>query len=784
MSSFSGEHYSATPIAYLWARTIQCEGPGCGAEVPLIRSLWLAKKTNRSVALQLVANRKAKRVDFQIIIRQRDGWVDQANPKSKVENPILDGTSKRGSATCPCCGYTTPVTQIRQQLRKRNGGTQDARLFCVVTTRSNETGRFYRLAEENDFAVVSKAKAELHRRCAAHQGSCSLLPDEPLPAKGTLGFRVQNYGILKWGDVFAPRQALTLVILTELVKKVGKKAAETCSTEVGAVIQAIMSLSLNRLIGRVNSLCWWRSDAAHETVEVSFSGQTVPMKWDFAEGCPLTGGTAGWDDSYTPPVRAIEALAAANLHQGVVVQSSATACPLPDNAAQAFITDPPYYDAVPYAALSDFFYVWLKRTLPAIFLGSFAESVAPKDGECIVDTASGKDRAYFEQCMAKAMAEGRRVLYPSGVGVLVFAHKSTSGWEAQLQAMIDAGWIVTGSWPIDTEMGSRLRARDSAALASSVHIVCRPRASLDSSLGVDEVGDWRDVLDELPRRIHDWMPRLAEEGVVGADAIFACLGPALEIFSRHRTVEKANGQTVTLREYLEQVWAAVAKEALAVVFKGADTSGFEEDARLTAMWLWTLFAGQGVANGLGEEQDEVEDEETDEESDETGSKQKGYALEFDAARKIAQGLGAHLELLTSLVKIKGETVTLLPVAERARRLFGTEESDSPTKTVTRKKSQLQLSFVAELEQAEESGRWKSKGAPSQGATVLDRVHQSMILFAAGRSEALRRFLVDEGVGRDERFWRLAQVLSFLYPKTSDEKRWIDGVLARKKGLGF
>ena len=166
------------------------------------------------------------------------------------------------------------------------------------------------------------------------------------------------------------------------------------------------------------------------------------------------------------------------------------------------------------------------------------------------------------------------------------------------------------------------------------------------------------------------------------------------------------------------------------------------------------------------------------------SQQKGYVLEYDAARKIAQGLGANLESLTSFVEIKGEKATLLSVAERTRRLFGKNESESPTKTRKKGKAQLQLGFVAELEQAEEAGSWGSKGAPALGATVLDRVHQSMILFAAGRGEALRRFLVDEGVGRDERFWRLAQVLSFLYPKTSDEKRWIDGVLARKKGLGF
>jgi adenine-specific DNA methylase len=126
--------------------------------------------------------------------------------------------------------------------------------------------------------------------------------------------------------------------------------------------------------------------------------------------------------------------------------------------------------------------------------------------------------------MREVMANGRRVVQPSGIGVSVFAHKSTAGWEAQLQAMIDAGWVITGSWPIDTENASRLRAQSSAALASSVHIVCRPRENPDGSMRTDEIGNWRDVLHELPNRIREWMPRLAEEGVVGADAIFACLG--------------------------------------------------------------------------------------------------------------------------------------------------------------------------------------------------------------------------------------------------------------------
>src|SRR5947209_19161967 len=172
-------------------------------------------------------------------------------------------------------------------------------------------------------------------------------------------------------------------------------------------------------------------------------------------------------------------------------------------------------------------------------------------------------------------------------------------------------------------MERRVSAQDSAVLASSVHIVCRPRENPDGSVRTDEIGDWRDVLQELPRRIHEWMPRLAEEGIVGADAIFACLGPALEIFSRYSRVEKASGEAVTLKEYLEQVWAAVAKEALTIIFPNADTIGFEEDARLTAMWLWTLSAGKGTSNGEG-----TEAEESDDHSESNGKKARpsGFVL--------------------------------------------------------------------------------------------------------------------------------------------------------------
>ena len=455
---------------------------------------------------------------------------------------------------------------------------------------------------------------------------------------------------------------------------------------------------------------------------------------------------------------------------GQSIQADACESVLPDNSVSAFISDPPYYDAVPYADLSDFFFVWLKRTLPDSILDSFSDTTTTKTEECILDERKGKNRAYFEQKMTRAMKEGNRVLNPGGIGVVVFAHKTTAGWEAMLQGLLASGWVITGTWPVDTERQVKVNTIGRAFLASSIHLVCRPRQSSD------EIGEWRDVLHELPGRIHEWMPRLVKENIVGADAIFSCLGPAMEIFSRYSSVEKASGEQVTLKEYMEYVWAAVTNEALDTIFAGADATGFEEDARLTAMWLWTLSAS---ANGNGNGGTHA-DANASNKSPGAG----GFALEYDAARKIAQGLGAHLENLPHLVEIKKGKARLLPVEERRQYLFGKDDILVP---IGRKKEKTkQTALFGEPADAEEETdiRGDQKMHPAIGTTVLDRIHQAMLLFGEGRSDALKRFLVDDGAGQDGRFWRLAEPLHKLYPSGTSEKRWIEGVLARKKGLGL
>jgi adenine-specific DNA methylase len=759
----------ATPVAYLWARRITCEGPGCGAEIALMRSLWLAKKGNRSVALRLVPRPKLKRVDFEVVedVRAKD---------------VTEGTVRRGSATCPVCGFTTPVASVRRQLKEHFGGTGDPRLVCLITTRPNQAGVSYRLPTDRDTQTVRQAQEALARLKKNHKGTLSLVPDEPTPEGGGTGagraFSQRYYGMDRFEHLFTPRQQLVLATFADLINRVGGEASQGEDSQFGIATSAVLSMALGKLADYLSSLCVWR--IARSCVAHTFGRNALPITWDFGEMNPFAGSAGDWDEACRYLGMLIDEINRASIRAGQVQLASATNHPLPDGIAHAFVTDPPYYDAVPYADLSNYFYVWHKRALQSFGLDILAHPLSPKEDEAIMDPASRsregkpKNAAFYEAAMRQAMENGCRILDRSGIGIIVFAHKSTSGWEAILQSVVDSGWVVTGSWPVDTERPGRLRSQDSAALASSVHLVCRPRRAHD-------IGDWRDVLADLPKRIHEWMPRLASEGIVGADAIFACLGPALEVFSRYSRVEKANGDPVPLKEYLEQVWAAVSKEALSMIFAGADATGFDPDARITAMWLWTLSAG---TNGAGQIERGAEDEEESADEDGQSSKQaatQGFILEFDTARKIAQGLGAHLDQMPGVVEVKGDKARLLPVSERARHLFGKQGKQAAPR---RSRGPKQGSLFEEMEETAKEDGVGELSVPEQGATVLDRLHQTMLLFAGGRGDALKRFLIEEGVGRDGLFWRLAQALSALYPSGSEEKRWVDGVLARKKGLGF
>jgi putative DNA methylase len=791
----------ATPIAYLWARTVRCEAPNCGAEIPLVRSFWLCKKANRRRALRYrVEKGRPPRVEFEVFEPKREGDVPA-------------GTVARAKARCLVCGTVLPRERVRAQLAVQRGGadvvfdehgrrTGGARLLAVVTLRPGEPGRHYRLPTEREYEAVRRAQERLAEILAewersGRKGLCPV-PDELLPPIGTLGFRVQRYGMLHWGDLFTARQKVALVTLARLVREL--------PSSVPQAVRAAMALSLGKTLRHCNVLSKWHRGS--ETVAGAFGMQALPMAWDFPEMVPFVDYAGGVSDAQSDVVGPAEVSALVLKRPGQVQLADATEHPLPHETAQVWFTDPPYYDAVPYADLSDFFFVWLKRALPGhpLLRDPFdpANPLTPKTREAVqnerseTDDGRPKDKAFYEDAMAKAFAEGRRVLREDGVGSVVFAHKTTEGWEALLNGIIRGGWTITGSWPIATERGARLRARESAALATSVHLVCRPRPK-DAP-----VGDWDEVMRELPGRVGDWMERLQAEGIRGADLVFACIGPALEIFSRYSRVETAEGREVTLAEFLEKVWEVVGRAALRQVLGAADGAGaLEEDARLVALFLWTLQSTNGgphpgpLPEGEGEEEVEVAEDDEEGEEEQPRKAPSGYALVYDVVRRFAQPLGIRLpDWEGRVIETKKGVVRLLTIRERARVLFGREGADLVARRIERApRGPVQLELLladrvaetgAEHGPARRRGRRGSRrprpdrlpegdhGIP-RGATTLDRVHTAMLLQAAGRANALRALLRSE-MERGQEFLRLANALAALYPKGSEERRLVEAML--------
>jgi adenine-specific DNA methylase len=785
----------ATPIAYLWARTVQCEAPNCGAEIPLVRSFWLCKKANRRRALKPRGERprgEPPRVAFEVF-------------EPKAEQDVPAGTVTRARATCLCCGTVLPPERVRAQLAMQRGGadvifdaqghrTGGAWLLVVVTLRSDDPGRHYRLPTERDYDAVCQAQERVAKILAEWEGGgkkglCPV-PDEPVDEWHHDVNRMPMYGMPTWGDLFTARQKLSLVTLSRLVRESTAGSAEA--------IYLLMAIIVNRCADYNSANCRWVPRG--EYIGNTLTRQALPFVWDFCE-IFLTGddATGGYKGALEWVTRVIEAWPASRT--GQVQQVDAAEHPLPDQSVTVWFTDPPYYDAIDYAHCSDFFFVWVKRLLPDPLLlrdpWDSENSLTPKRKEIVVDSTTTKGHGvrtpgFYEEAMARAFAEGRRVLREDHIGAVVFAHKTTEGWEALLSGMIRGGWTITGSWPIATEMGSRLRARESAALATSVHLVCRPRPD-DAP-----IGDWGEVLRELPRRVGDWMARLQAEGVRGADLVFACIGPALEIFSRSTKVETAEGQEVTLPEYLEKVWEVVGRTALEQVLGSGEVrarngaaGALEEDARLTALFLWTLQSTNGQVNGSeAESETEGTDEVAEDEEEEAPrGKQKGFSLVFDVVRRFAQPLGIHLPTWESrIIETKKGVVRLMGITERAKQLFGDAGAQAVADQLERSTAgTAQLTLFPDRPTGavpRVRGRGRRRSSPvdvadeslstQRGATTLDRVHAAMLLQSSGRTNALRALLAAEQE-RGPDFLRLANALSALYPRGSEEKRLLDAM---------
>lgn len=469
------------PIAYLWARKIVCEGPGCGAEVPLLRTLWLANKGDGSVALQIVTDLKQKVINFEIIEKQKGKWIRNKDG-FEVKDILFDGTVRRGSVTCPVCGYTTPVKRVREQLKDHNGGSANARLYIVVFRNTSNNKRSYRIPNDKDLAGIRSASQEYFEKSSKFPG---LFPDEELPTTASGYFAPPTYGAKTFSDLFNHRQLLFARWLVDSFDT--WFTTRSIVEELREPLRSFVGLIIDRVIDSNSSQCWWVTIHG-ETVMRTFGRQSYPMVWDFAEINPIADSSRGIDEAIESIISGIrlniEWMKGKN---AIVGQYDARFLPLPHDSCAAIISDPPYYNSIPYADLADFYYVWLSRLFKDSNNPLFLQSLSPKDEE-VTEMAGWdstrypyKTKDWYELEMARALEQCRYILMPNGVMVLVFAHKETGAWEALISAVIKSGWIITGSWPISTENARRLRAQKSATLESSIHLVCRPRESIDGS---------------------------------------------------------------------------------------------------------------------------------------------------------------------------------------------------------------------------------------------------------------------------------------------------------------
>lgn len=803
----------AMPIAYLWARTVRCESPNCGAEIPLVRSFWLCNKASRKRALRYKAVRK----------RGEPPRIELETFEPNTEADVQSGTVNRAKAACPACNTVLSPDRVRAQLRQQRGGADvvfdekgkrsgGARMLAVVTLKQGERGRQYRSPVRRDYEAVFKTFKRLaHFSKERLPNGLSVVPHEATPAGGGSGagraFSVQKYGMMTFADLFNARQKLALLSLT-------RNRASGLSPSLRPEVLPSLALAIGRCAEQMSSLVRWRTTV--EAVAGTFGRQALPMMWDFVEIAPLGDEGSNFLAAVEWVSEVIESLGKVIPATAQIQQADACSSPQTDQGCNVLFTDPPYYDAVPYADLSDFFFVWLKRTLPnhPLLRDPFDPNnpLTPKLREAVQDEIKlvdgrPKDSAFFEETMARAFSEGRRVLSDDGIGCVVFAHKTTEGWEALLSGLIRGGWVITASWPVATERPGRLRSQESAALATSIHLVCRPRTE-------DTIGDWGEVFRELPKRVGDWMERLESEGVRGADLVFACIGPALEIYSRYAKVVDAEEREIPLggnpeakephlRGYLSYVWEVVGRTALEQILGTAEAKArngaagaLEEDARLTALFLWTLQSTNGSeqkATGNGAEDETPEGDDEDDVSSTRASK-KGFSLLFDVVRRFAQPLGIRLpEWEGRIIETKKGVVRLLAVSERALQLFGEEGAEV---VADRLETDSRLPLTGWLPGLEPKStapsiitRGKGRGRRSatggrvsdeslrthREATTLDRVHAGMILQSSGRANALRALLKAEQE-RGPDFVRLANALSALYPKDSEEKRLLDAML--------
>lgn len=570
------EDSGSIPVGYIWARTIPCQNPSCGAEIPLMKQFWLSKKQNQNVSLcPYIENGEVK---FRIV---GDGYGTMSGDFDPA-----NGTVSRAVAICPVCGSTVDANTTRRLFQE---GKARQRMVAVILYKPGTVGKIYRLATEEDSRVFRKAGEYLEekREKLMVEWGMDPIPDEPTPeGKGSgaeRAFSVRNYGLNVWGELFNQRQKLVLMTFVEKVRMAYRKMVEAgYGNEYARALASYLALGVDRLADYGSSLCLWNYTGGRG-VKGTFSRPILPISWDYSESNPFNPKAAGWPTACEKNEKWIVNASFSSSSSVSVVQSSATKLGYSEGFFDAVFTDPPYYDNVPYSYLSDFFYVWLKRTLGDLYPELFSTPLTPKKNEIMAysNGPGGLDegREFFESMLKKSFQEIHRVLKPNGIAVIVYAHKSTEGWETLVNSLLDSNLIMTGAWPLDTEMKGRLRARESAALSSSIYIVAR-------KIKRQPTGFYNDVKEELKQHLNKKLERLWAEGIGGADFFIAAIGSAIEVFGKYEKVMDYEGNIVRADRLLEDVRKIATDYAVHQILHNGFAGEISDLTRFYVLYRW------------------------------------------------------------------------------------------------------------------------------------------------------------------------------------------------------
>jgi putative DNA methylase len=584
-----------TPVAYLWTRTVPCKN--CGALVPLHRQTWLRKKAGGFVALRPLAADKGGRMRYEIL----ESKARKAEEAVAAWGFDPSDLSKGGETECLFCRTTVPNEHVKQCGNSERMGVQ---LMAIVATREGDTGKTYLPASVVPYMGASEA--DVRQRLARVAADTGLAFNEArLPPRGALGFRVQPYGFNTWDQLFISRQLLALFTFVKHVRAAQEEMARRgMDADFVRAVATYLAFIVDKVAERSSNVGIW--DNTTEKIQRPVSEGKLPMTWDFAESNPFGGSSGSWEQAAGDIGDALEALAKDGFHACVVRRGTALALPYEDGFFDAVITDPPYYDNVPYAYLADFFYVWLKRSIGHLYPEHFAGETSPVRPEAVMDPSrhgGRRDRAKeaYEAMMAQAFAEARRVLRPGGPLACVYAHKTTAGWATLVDALRKSGFMVSEAWPLDTENPARQRTKESAALASSVFLVARRREGEGRGSYEDE------VRPELETIVRERVESLWETGIGGPDLVIAAVGAGLRAFTRFGRVEYANGEEVPAERFLAEVEGVVLETLLEKIFNvpRSGVAAVDGPSRFYVLWRYTykaaeLDAGEAIVFTYGQ----------------------------------------------------------------------------------------------------------------------------------------------------------------------------------------